>query len=78
MAFHASSTPTDTYTLTASTDGNGTITPTNATVNAGDSQTFTITASQEYGELSGIRPGSRKGHVLPRPARDFRNGVRLP
>ena len=52
VAFHASSTPTDTYTLTASTDGNGTITPTNATVNAGASQTFTLTANNGFSLLS--------------------------
>ena len=52
VAFHASSTPTDTYILTASTDGHGTITPTNATVNAGDSQTFTIAANSGFSLLS--------------------------
>lgn len=52
VAFHASSTPTDTYILAASTDGNGTITPTNATVNAGDSQTFTIAANNGFSLLS--------------------------
>ena len=52
VAFTVSSTPADTYTLTASTDGNGTITPTNATVNAGDSQSFTITANNGFSLLS--------------------------
>ncbi len=52
VAFTASSTPADTYTLTASTDGNGTITPTNATVNAGDSQSFTLTANNGFSLLS--------------------------
>ena len=52
VAFTVSSTPADTYTLTASTDGNGTITPTNATVNAGDSQSFTLTANNGFSLLS--------------------------
>ena len=52
VAFTASSTPADTYTLTASTDGNGTITPTNATVNAGYSQSFTLTANNGFSLLS--------------------------
>lgn len=52
VAFTASSTPADTYTLTASTDGNGTITPTNATVNAGASQSFTLTANNGFSLLS--------------------------
>ena len=52
VAFTASSTPADTYTLTASTDGNGTITPTNATFNAGDSQSFTLTANNGFSLLS--------------------------
>ena len=48
VAFVQSTTPTDTYTLIASTGGNGTITPTNVTVNAGDNQTFTIVPNSGY------------------------------
>lgn len=37
-----------TYTLTATTDGNGTITPANATVNGGATQVFTIVPNSGY------------------------------
>ncbi len=48
VAFVESTTPTVTYTVTATTDGNGTVTPANATVNAGDNLSLTITANTGY------------------------------
>ena len=43
VAFTQSSTPSDTYTVVASSDGNATVTPANTNVNAGDNLTITIT-----------------------------------
>jgi len=54
----------DVYTLTASADVNGSITPSGTiTVNKGSSQTYTITPNQGYQVLNVIVDGSSKGAV---------------
>lgn len=48
VAFVQSGTPTNTYTVAASSDGNATVTPANTTVNAGDNLTINITPNAGY------------------------------
>lgn len=52
VVFMPSGAPSDTYTVSAATDGHATVTPANSTVNAGDNLTLTITTDAGYHVLT--------------------------
>lgn len=52
VVFMPSGAPSDTYTVSAATDGHATVTPANSTVNAGDNLTLTITTNAGYHVLT--------------------------